>query len=75
MKTTKLEGTNRVLECIDQLHKDLTRNAEGTLAEDEVFAAMNTKVARVTLRQDRDVPVCARLGQATVCKYVHQCAG
>ena len=97
VKATKLEGTDRVLQllecCDDQLRKDLTRNAGGTLAEmteDDVFTAMrrlavreeNTMVARVTLqnmRQDRDEPIRAygaRLkGQASVCKYVQQCAG
>ena len=75
VKATKLEGTDRViqlLECCDeQLRKDLTRNAGGTLTEmteDQVFKAMktlaireeNTMVARVTLhnmRQGRDEPV------------------
>ena len=75
VKATKLEGTDRViqlLECCDeQLRKDLTRNAGGTLTgmtEDQVFKAMetlaireeNTMVARVSLhnmRQDRDEPV------------------
>ena len=75
VRATKLEGTDKIiqlLECCDeQLRKDLTRNAGGTLTEmteDEVFAAMrrlavreeNTMVARVTLhnmRQDRDEPI------------------
>ena len=75
VKATRLEGTDRIiqlLECCDeQLRKDLTRNAGGTLTEmteDEVFTAMrrlaireeNTMVARVTLhnmRQDRDEPI------------------
>ena len=75
VKATKLDGTDKIiqlLECCDeQLRKDLTRNAGGTLTgmmEDEVFAAMrnlavreeNTMVARVTLhnmKQDRDEPV------------------
>ena len=75
VKATRLEGTDRVIQllecCDDQLRKDLTRNAGGTLTdmtEEEVFTAMkrlaireeNTMVARVTLhnmRQDRDEPV------------------
>ena len=75
VKATRLEGTDRVIQllecCDDQLRKDLTRNAGGTLTgmtEDAVFAAIkklaireeNTMVARVTLhnmRQDRDEPV------------------
>ena len=75
VKATKLEGTDRVIQllecCDDQLRKDLTRNAGGTLTEmteDEVLKAMktlaireeNTMVARVTLhnmKQDRDEPV------------------
>ena len=74
MKATRLEGTDRIIQllecCDDQLRKDLTRNAGGTLTamtEDEVFVAMrklaireeNTMVARVTLhnmRQDRYAP-------------------
>ena len=75
VKATKLEGTDRViqlLECCDeQLRKDLTRNAGGTLTEmteDQVLRAIktlaireeNTMVARVTLqgmRQGHDEPV------------------
>ena len=75
VKATRLEGTDRVIQllecCDDQLRKDLTKNAGGTLTdmtEEEVFTAMkrlairekNTMVARVTLhnmRQDRDEPV------------------
>ena len=75
VKATKLEGTDKViqlLECCDeQLRKDLTRNAGGSLTgmtEDQVLKAMktlaireeNTMVASVTLRnmrQDRDEPV------------------
>ena len=69
---TRLEVTDRVIQCCDdQLRKDLTRNAGGTLTEmteDEVFTAMrklaireeNTMVARVTLhnmRQYQDDPI------------------
>ncbi len=75
VKATRLEGTDRVIQllecCEEQLRKDLTRNAGGTLTtltEDQVFAAMkslaireeNTMVSRVTLqnmRQGRDEPV------------------
>ena len=75
VKATRLEGTDRIIQllecCDDQLRKDLTRNAGGTLTgmtEDEVFTAIrrlaireeNTMVARVTLhnmRQDRDEPI------------------
>ena len=75
VKATRLEGTDRIVQllecCDDQLRKDLTRNAGGTLtemAENELFAAMrrlaireeNTMVVRVTLhnmRQDRDEPI------------------
>ena len=75
VRATKLEGTDRVIQliecCDDQLRKDLTRNAGGSLTgitEDQVLEAMktlaireeNTMVARVTLhnmRQDRDEPV------------------
>ena len=75
VKATRLEGQDRVIQllecCDDQLRKDLTRNAGGTLTEvteDQVFAAMkklairqeNTMVARVTLhnmKQDRGEPV------------------
>lgn len=72
VRATKLVGPDRILQllecCDDQLRRDLTRNAGGTLAEKtegEVFAAMkalavreeNPMVARVSLhnmRQDRD---------------------
>ena len=75
MRATKLSGTDKViqlLECYDeQLQKDLTRNAGGTLTgktEDEVLAAIktlavreeNVMVARVTLhnmKQDRGEPI------------------
>ena len=75
VRATKLTGTDKVIQllecCDDQLRKDLTRTANGTLAEkteDEVLTAMrslavreeNTMVARVTLqnmRQDRDEPI------------------
>ena len=75
VKATKLDGTEKViqlLECCDeQLRKDLTRNAGGTLTgmtEVQVFKAMkilaireeNTMVARVALhkmKQGRDEPV------------------
>ena len=75
VKATKVTGTDKVvqlLECCDeQLRKDLTRTAGGTLTgktEEEVLAAIkklavreeNTMVARVTLhnmRQDRDEPI------------------
>ena len=75
VKATKLSGTDKViqlLECCDeQLRKDLTRNAGGTLTgktEDEVLAAIktlavreeNVMVARVTLhnmKQDRGEPI------------------
>ena len=75
VRATKLEGTDRVIQllecCDDQLRKDLTRIAGGSLTsmtEDQVLEAMktlaireeNTMVARVTLhnmRQDRDEPV------------------
>ena len=75
VKATKLAGTGKVIQllecCDDQLRKDLTRNAGGTLTgktEDEVLAAMktlavreeNVMVARVTLhnmRQDRGEPI------------------
>ena len=75
VKATKLEGTDKViqlLECCDeQLRKDLTRNARGSLTgmtKDQVLKAMktlaireeNTMVARVTLhnmRQDHYEPV------------------
>ncbi len=72
-----VRGTDRVIQllecCDDQLRKDLTRDAGGTLTEkpeDEELTAIrslavreeNTMVARVTLnnmRQDRDEPVWA----------------
>ena len=75
VKATRLEGTNRVIQllecCNEQLLKDLTRNAEGTLtemAEEEVLKAIktlairvkNTMVAKVLLhnmRQERDEPI------------------
>ena len=71
-EATKLEGKDMVIQllecCKDQLRKDLTRNAGGSLTNksmDEVMAAIqklavreeNTMVARVQLhnmRQDRD---------------------
>ena len=74
-KTTKLSGANRVIQllesCNDQLRRDLTWNAGGTLAgktEDKVLTAMkilavreeNVMVARVTLhnmKQDRGEPI------------------
>ena len=76
VKATKLAGTDKVIQllecCDDQLRKDLTRNAGGTLTgktEDEVLAAMkilavreeNVMVARGTLhnmKQDRGEPIC-----------------
>ena len=75
VEATKVSGKDKVvqlLECCDeQLRKDLTRTAGGTLAnhtEANVLKAMktlavreeNTMVARVTLhnmRQDRDEPI------------------
>ena len=75
VRATKLVGPDRViqlLECCDeQLRRDLTRNAGGTLAggtEEETLAAMkalavreeNIMVARVALhhmKQDRDEPI------------------
>ena len=75
VRATKVDGPDKViqlLECCDeQLRKDLTRTAGGTLTgktEEEVLAAMrklavreeNTMVARVSLhnmRQDRDEPI------------------
>ena len=75
VRATKLSGTDwviQLLECCDnQLRRDLTRNAGGTLTgntEDEVLAAMKTlavreeniMVARVTLhnmKQDRGEPI------------------
>ena len=72
VKATKLEGTDRVIQllecCDDQLRKDLTTNAGGSLTgmtEEQVLQAIktlaireeNTMVARVALhnmRQDRD---------------------
>ena len=49
VKATKLSGTDKVIQllecCDDQLRKDLTRNAGGTLTgktEDEVLAAIKT---------------------------------
>ena len=74
-KATKLVGPDRVLQllecCDEQLRRDLTRNAGGTLAggtEEEVLAAMkalavreeNVMVAQVALhhmKQDRDEPI------------------
>ena len=53
VRATKLSGTNRVIQllecCDDQLWRDLTRNAGGTLTgktEDEVLAAMKTLAVR-----------------------------
>ena len=75
VKATKLEGTDRIIQllecCDDQLHKDLTRNASGSLTgmtEKQVLQAIktlpireeNTMVARIALhnmRQDRDETV------------------
>lgn len=75
VKATRLDGTDKIIQllecCDDQLRKDLTRNAGGTLTgmtEEEVLKAMeslavreeNAMVARVTLhnmKQDRDEPV------------------
>ena len=75
ISATKIKGHDiviQLLECCDeQLRKDLTRSAGGSLTnktEAEVMTAMkklavrqeNTMVARVTLhdmRQDRDEPV------------------
>ena len=93
-RATKLTGADRViqlLECCDeQLRKDLTRTAGGTLTgktEDEVLAAIkslavreeNAMVARVALNKDRDESVRAfgaRIrGQAGVCKFVLECTG
>ncbi len=68
----ELKAADRVLQllecCDEQLRRDLTRVAGGTLAdksEEDVLAALavreeNTMVARVTLqnmRQDRDKPI------------------
>ena len=75
VEATKLSGTHKVIQllecCDDQLRRDLTRNAGGTLVgktEVEVLAAMkilavreeNVMVARVTLhnmKQDRGEPI------------------
>ena len=75
VSATRLDGRDKViqlLECCDeQLRKDLTRNAGGTLAgmtEEQVLTAIkrlaireeNTMVARVTLhnmRKERDEPI------------------
>ena len=75
VKATKLLGTDKIIQllecCDDQLRKDLTRNAGGTLTgktEDEVLAAIktlavreeNVMVARVMLhnmKQDRGEPI------------------
>ena len=75
MEAIKLSGTDKVIQllecCDDQLRRDLTRNAGGTLVgktEVEVLAAMkilavrekNVVVARVTLhniKQDRGEPI------------------
>ena len=75
VKATKLTGPDlsiQLLECCDdQLRRDLTRNAGGTLAdqtEEQIFGAIktlavreeNVMIARTTLhemRQDRDEPV------------------
>ena len=74
-EATKIAGRDKVVQliecCDEQLRKDLTRSAGGSLTnktEQEVLAAIkklavreeNTMVARVTLhnmRQDRDEPV------------------
>ena len=75
MKATKLAGTDKVIHllecCDDQLRKDLTRNAGGTLignTENKVLAAMkilavreeNIMVARVTLHNMRQTNPCLR---------------
>ena len=75
IEATKIAGRDKVVQliecCDEQLRKDLTRSAGGSLTnktEQEVLAAIkklavreeNTMVARVTLhnmRQDRDEPV------------------
>ncbi len=75
VKATRLDGPDLVLQllecCDEQLRRDLTRNAGGTLAnktKEEVFTAMrtlavreeNAMVARVSLhnmRQDREEPI------------------
>ena len=75
VKATKFSGTDRVIQllecCDDQLRRDLTRNAGGTLTgktENEVLAAIkilaireeNVMVARVILhnmKQDRGEPI------------------
>ncbi len=90
VRATRLRGADKVIQllecCDDQLRKDLTRNAGGTLSgktEGEVLAAIrglavreeNAMVARVTLhnmRQERDEPIRARL--TSVCKFQRKCA-
>lgn len=75
VEATKIEGRDLIIQllecCEEQLRKDLTRNAGGSLTNktaDEVLAAIkklavreeNTMVARVQLhnmRQDRDEPI------------------
>ena len=75
IEATKLEGRDLIIQllecCEEQLRKDLTRNAGGSLTNktaDEVLTAIkklavreeNTMVARVQLhhmRQDRDEPI------------------
>ena len=59
VKATRLGGTDRIIQllecCDDQLHKDLTRNAGGTLTamtEDEVFAAMR----KLAIREENTIP-------------------
>ena len=75
MRATNLSGVDKVIQllecCDDQLRRDLTRNAGGTLtgkSEEEVLAAVktlavrevNVMVARVALhnmKQDRGEPI------------------
>ena len=90
VKATKLDKIIQLLECCDeQLRKDLTRDAGGTLTgmtrpsvRSLAVREENTMVARVTLhnmRQDRDEPVrtygASLRGQAGVCKFTQQCTG
>ena len=72
----------QLLECCDeQLRRDLTRNAGGTLAAIKRLAVReeNVMVARVALhhmKQDRDESIRAFVrGQAGVCKYTKVCPG
>ena len=76
MRATKLTGTDKVIQllecCDDQLRKDLTRTANGTLAEkteDEVLTAMRSLAVREDGGQGNATEYAPRPGRTDPCLW------